>query len=180
MLDVVFEFPDIFDAYKRQLQDTPRAVEAFLNGTMRNYLEQQKAQRLQKVPGPVARPIQWTPAQQQNKPPNVRYSGQSYYSKQKAAYFATNGFGRGIPTQRTGAIVSDWQVVIDLAGASIGYLNINPAAKFVIGTFQQKFHANTGWQREDLEALVILTDPAIDDMLLEGWLSIVDIEKSLI
>lgn len=164
MLDVVFEFPDIFEAYSQQLEQSPQAVNVFLNGTMRGYLEERKQAELGFIPSPHTFAIgefPWTTP------------------KQQRAFFASNGFGAGIPTSRTDSIANSWQVVVDLGEGSIGYVNTSPASRFVLGEFQQRFHAITGWKREDLIALEILVDPAIDDILIEGWVSIVDIGKSL-
>lgn len=74
--------------------------------------------------------------------------------RQMRAFFATRGFGRGIPTKRTGAINEGWRSVsetISGLGTSITYWNIVPYTKFVVGTFvsiapMQRFHRNTGWQ----------------------------------
>jgi hypothetical protein len=49
---------------------------------------------LGKIPGPVKYPIRWTS------------------ERQRRAFFATNGFGRGIPTKRTGD-VARWGVFVD-------------------------------------------------------------------
>ncbi len=179
MIDVTFEFPDTFEAYRRQLEETPQAVDVFLSGTMRGYLEDEKAAKLGKVPGAVSRPIIWTPAFTQDKAANVRLPGIAYYSKQKAAYFATDGFGGGIPSQRTGAIADSWEVVVNLEESRIGFDNLHPAALHVIGRRRQRFHENTGWQREDEIALEILISPDIENVLIDGWISIVDIGNSL-
>jgi len=93
--------------------------------------------KLTEVPGPVKRPIQWTS------------------EKQRRAFFATKGFGGGIPTVRTGAIPQAWDVIfVEEAGAfRILITNPNKAAKFLYGgtslrsnpKFQQQMHKNTGW-----------------------------------
>jgi hypothetical protein len=73
--------------------------------------------------------------------------------RQKRAYFATDGFGHGIPYQRSGKLLQAWKSFITLSGisASIGIVNTAPAAKFVYGTNsailpQQFFHFVTGWE----------------------------------
>jgi len=59
------------------------------------------------VPGkPPTYPIQWDSV------------------KQRRAFFATNGFGRGIPTKRTDRYVREWQVIKLQNGADVG----NPLA----------------------------------------------------
>jgi len=162
MLDMVFDVPEVLNLYVDQLERTPQAVRTFLDGTVRGYLDNRRLAELGQIPGAVVLPIQWTTPLQQR------------------AFFASKGFGKGIPTQRTNAIPEGWKTVISLEDLQVGYLNDHPGAEFVIGAFQQFFHARTGWKREDLLALNILTEPALDDILLEGWISIVDIQKSLI
>ena len=73
--------------------------------------------------------------------------------RQREAYFASNGFGAGIPYQRTNKLLQAWKAFITLNGAfaSIGIENTAPAAKWVYGTNtailpQQFFHFVTGWE----------------------------------
>jgi hypothetical protein len=86
--------------------------------------------------GPVVYPIQWTSRLQEIK------------------FFATNGFGKGIPYKRTGTLNRSWfsfsETVLGL-GASIIIWNSQSYAQFVVGRFtptnhMQQFHRNTGWQ----------------------------------
>jgi hypothetical protein len=51
--------------------------------------------------------------------------------KQRAAFFATDGFGRGIPTKRSGAYIRAWQVVQKENGFSL--INRKPQAKYIGG-----------------------------------------------
>ena len=91
---------------------------------------------LRRQPGPVKRPIQWTS------------------ERQRRAYFATNGFGAGIPYRRTGKLAAKW--IMEVRGKSIVIENPSRIAKYVYGSlaqdrmaalrFQQRFHGNTGWQ----------------------------------
>lgn len=96
-------------------------------------------QRLQSDPGPVKRPIEWTS------------------EKQRRAYFATDGFGAGIPYRRSGQLQQAWDIRIDQGNGTFKIVIVNPAAaaKFVYGglslrsnpRLQQQFHKNTGWER---------------------------------
>ncbi len=90
------------------------------------------------APSGVARPIQWTS------------------DKQRKAFFATNGFGNGIPYRRTGLVNRSWELLAVERGdgqVEIVLLNTAAYASFVYGTFnnndryQQGFHRNSGWQR---------------------------------
>jgi hypothetical protein len=77
--------------------------------------------------------------------------------KQRRAYFATDGFGAGIPYQRTGKLAAAWRVITERTANGFRLLIENPldAARFVYGSlaknpqaarrFQQQYHAKTGW-----------------------------------
>ena len=91
---------------------------------------------LRRQPGPVKRPIQWTS------------------ERQRRAYFATNGFGAGIPYRRKGKLAAAW--IMEVRDKSIVIENPSRIAKYVYGSlaqdrsaalrFRQRFHSNTGWQ----------------------------------
>lgn len=93
--------------------------------------------RLSAQPGPVKLSIQWTS------------------EKQRRAFFATNGFGSGIPYQRSGRLAASWQVISfeDRGAFKMFIANAAPMSKFVYGSLgrvqgktpRQQFHANTGW-----------------------------------
>lgn len=67
--------------------------------------------------------------------------------KQRRAFFATDGFGHGIPYRRTGNLARAWQFVVDVTdnGLTASVRNDAPAAPFVYGRWQQGFHADQGW-----------------------------------
>jgi hypothetical protein len=103
-------------------------------------IEQPFLADLQRIPGPVARPIEWTS------------------EKQRRAFFATNGFGRGIPTKRIGRMARAWVVRSAIQAGRFRIIAENPIpeSKFVYGFVsasslseaqkpQQRFHRNTGW-----------------------------------
>lgn len=109
--------------------------------------------RLGQEPGRVKYPVQWTS------------------EKQRRAYFASDGFGNGIPYQRTGRLSQAWNVLlIEEPGTfKISIVNTAPQSKFVYGglgansnpAFRQRMHINTGW----LEARPIV------DVYLEGMMN---------
>lgn len=84
-------------------------------------------------PGPVHYPIRWKSR------------------KQQRAYFATDGFGQGIPYRRTGGLVQAWDAkfVLDAEGGAFVIENTSPIADYVIGGDQMPYHADTGWIRAD-------------------------------
>lgn len=95
---------------------------------------------LGRYPGAVKYPIQWTS------------------EKQRRAFFATDGFGSGIPYKRTNNLAKSWDVTTSTVNREvfITISNDNEAVKFVVGSlardatvaqrFKQQFHTNTGWQ----------------------------------
>lgn len=106
------------------------------------------------IPGPAKKPIQWTS------------------EKQRKAFFATDGFGHGIPYRRTGRLAASWEVLTQVrdTGLTISIVNDNPAAPFVYGGFKQIFHTNTGWPdaRPIIDNIAAATRPAVvsDQLLL--------------
>lgn len=89
------------------------------------------------TPGPVQYPMEWTS------------------EKQRKAFFATDGFGAGIPTPRTGKLQESWYTRLEVRRGSLALTlaNSRPEAPFVFGDLipgrrkdpMQQFHKNTGW-----------------------------------
>lgn len=89
--------------------------------------------------------------------------------KQRRAYFATDGFGNGIPYRRKGNASKGWRLfgVKTASGAQIIVRNEWDVAKYIYGQFttqspQQRFHDITGWtaaktQREQILDILITT-----------------------
>lgn len=132
----------------RRIQASLREIERYLAGLPKAYQQAVKGRVfavqtlnvLRTIPGTPRYPIRWTS------------------KKQRRAFFATNGFGRGIPTQRKGTIAEDWEVIFvpSQDGGLLVLTNPHPEAKFVQGPqpFGQGFHRDTGWvQVDDIEEL---------------------------
>jgi hypothetical protein len=84
-------------------------------------------------PGPVRYPFQWSS------------------DKQRRAYFATNGFGHGIPYNRSNNLKNSGEYKVDKSRSSlyVFYQNTAPYAKWVIGQLLQIVgHKATGWKSE--------------------------------
>ena len=156
--DIAVDAP-ILDAYDALAQTAPRTLRAFLGGTMTNHLERQVQTRLAIEPRPVVYPIEWTS------------------ERQRRAFFATDGFGHGIPYKRTGGLKESWTVEFDTANLIIAIGNKSPAAQFVVGERQQQFHKTTGW----LDAQPVILDIVIEaiDLLADGWFSIMELKPLL-
>lgn len=129
------------DALNETLDSFSTLVEQAMNATVEEYREPIK-QQLGQMPGPVKKPVEWT----------VRPDGER---RQQKAFFASNGFGKGIGAPRTGALAAAWEVtsIVENGNAVIVIRNPSDAAKFVYGglgkysnpKFKQQFHKNTGW-----------------------------------
>ena len=116
-----------------------RAIQSAAANVAHNFSAQEMSDALSPVPGAVKYPIDWTS------------------EKQRRAFFATNGFGKGIPTKRTGKLGKSWTMTSEdinegtHGGAEILISNSAAFAKYVIGAPpgtkpMQGFHLNTGWQ----------------------------------
>lgn len=167
--------PDIMMAYADLLDDAPKTIDAFVGKTIVKQVEDEVS-RVDQYPGPVVRPIEWanpipTPS---GKRSNILGG---LWSRQKAAYFASNGFGAGIPYQRKGTFWNPVTVDWNADDGTLTVIHNNPIAKFVVGMFQQPFHRNTGWPKVEDEYLEIVI--RAQDNLIDGYFSIVDV-KSLI
>jgi hypothetical protein len=89
--------------------------------------------------------------------PNRRFWTQEDWAsrKQQIAFHATNGFGGGIPHQRSGRLPAGWQVDAQVTGTTISaeVKNTEPGAPYVYGSlskanpgkYQARGHIKTGW-----------------------------------
>lgn len=85
-------------------------------------------------PGPPVYPLRW----------------QS--DRQRRAFFASGGFGRGIPTGRSGDLLAAWSVTLarlERDTVELSLSNPAPAVEFVQGKWAQQFHLDTGWVQID-------------------------------
>lgn len=126
--DIAFDL-DILDRVRALAAQLPDEVERMVKRDIRPFVSQEVDKRLRRNPGKVHYPIQWTS------------------EKQRRAFFATDGFGHGIPYKRTGGLVKSWHVRGDYRQGfgGISVFNDNPAAEYVQGRRQQFFHTKTGW-----------------------------------
>lgn len=120
----------------QQIQRNLKTIAKSFHRSMRGKVFAGRVVRaLQTKPGPPRYPIRWTS------------------KRQRRAFFATNGFGRGIPTRRTGAIAAGWKAefIATEDGGILAISNPREEAKFVQGPqpFGQGFHRDTGWAQID-------------------------------
>jgi hypothetical protein len=134
-----------------------RAPVLFRARIERNVLPQVKdlADRMLVEPGPVVCPIEWTSERQR------RYV-LGYVLERDAE-------GHIIPYQRTHELIEGWEVVLQLAGDSFAVALTNPFSYtvFVMGKWQQRFHANTGWASA-LDAAQVMSLET-NDLLITAW-----------
>lgn len=85
--------------------------------------------KLSREPGPPIYPIRWASL------------------RQRRAYFATRGFGRGIPSRRSGALLRNWSADFfgDSEGGVVTLSNPVPWMRYVQGDRPQPFHLDTGY-----------------------------------
>ncbi len=129
---------------------TARDVNAVLDKTLR---------LLRTPPGPVRSPLRWTS------------------ERQRRAFFASEGFGRGIPTRRSGTLTRGWRAFLTYAPgqlAEAGFENDVPYRQWVTGDDQQLMHSITGWVPDTLrfeEAQAELAD-RVETSLIKGWYAV--------
>lgn len=145
---------DIFEAIQEQAQKLPALVRRGLPRVTRP-IDNRMLAELSAEPGPPRYPIRWKS------------------TKQRRAFFATNGFGRGIPTKRSGALSSSWKVrtVFSADGGEIIARNDTPYARYVQGDDAQPFHIDR-WPQA--APIVVKYLPIYEDALIEFWYTISD------
>jgi hypothetical protein len=113
---------------------------------------------MRKVPARPSYPIQWASV------------------KQRKAFFASNGFDRGIPTVRTGEYAKAWNVVFQGFGRNDGGViqleNDRPEARYIGGGDAQPFHIDRWPQAVDV---VVKYEEALYTTLVDSWFAVLDI-----
>lgn len=94
--------------------------------------------------------------------------------KQRIAYFASDGFGGGIPSTRTNKLLDSYDVkVIDTPnGGVLSITNSDPKARFVVGDDAQRMHIDTGY----VQMAKVASDATVEaeTILRETWFTVVD------
>ncbi len=150
----------LVEAYAQLLEKAPDVTNTLVNRTVNDRRDGLLA-AFRKEPDGVSYPIQWKSA------------------KQRKAYFATRGFGHGIPYQRTHALVNAWRLIVVYEAnrlTSIAIENDDPKRRYVTGQDQQPFHRITGWyQDQDLidKTQAQLADEVETD-LIKGFYAVED------
>ena len=146
---------DVLDAMQRRVVAAPALVE----GAYRRQVVRVRPKLLSKLrayPGAPKYPLRWKSA------------------RQRRAFFATNGFGGGIPYQRTGKLGAGWNIdITPLAeGGQVVLSNTQSYMPFVQGDSTQPFHLDTGWPQ--MGPIVAEIRQELDDRLVETWFTLTD------
>ena len=141
---------DVLDAIREAAQDAPRRMNKAYKRKIKR-LRQQLLDELREYPGPVKRPFRWKS------------------ERQRRAYFATDGFGWGIPYVRTDALKASWTTHIrdQKDGAVFEVENKAQYAQYVVGDFAQPGHIHTGWA--SAAVLVARYREEASDILFDTW-----------
>lgn len=141
---------DVLDAIAEAAQDAPRRMNKAYKAKVKR-LRQRILDDLREYPGPVKYPFRWKS------------------ERQRRAYFATDGFGWGIPTVRTNALKDSWTTRIrdQQNGAIFEVENKAPYARFVVGDDQQPGHLATGWN--SAAQIVARYRALATDELIDTW-----------
>lgn len=123
---------DLMDQYNERIGNSNLLLVAYTRNTRRLLTRWKAALKVEPAGAPNYYPIKWQTA------------------KQRRAFFATNGFGGGIPHQRTHALSQGWQGSVDSAeiGGTLRVYNDSLTAGYVYGDFdnprQRMFDASFG------------------------------------
>lgn len=117
--------------------------------------------------------LQHYPARKQHGADNP-YIWQS--ERQRRAFFATNGFGAGIPSKRTDNLRFGWKAQSWGDKTKIHVINDQPYARFVMGDALQRGHKADGWRtyqeviKTNTAAMLRAIDQALHRYLKsKGW-----------
>jgi hypothetical protein len=114
-----------------------RTSERFQNAMKgeRGFASNRALRALRTVPGPPIHPIRWTS------------------ERQRRAFFASKGFGRGIPARRGSPpdVTAGWrgEFIPTQDGGILALVNDSEHVDFVQGFRAQGFHRDTGWVQLD-------------------------------
>jgi hypothetical protein len=160
--NVAFDM-DILDEVREAVKVMPERMDRAIRRDIRPFVSQEVDKTLRQEP-PVRRwpgdyPIEWTS------------------ERQRRAYFATDGFGAGIPYQRTHEFMHGWHVRADYSPSGFGEIAITHDSDkevFITGRRQQRFHAITGWPSSG-DVLQVISLEANDRLEMVWWQVINDV-----
>lgn len=145
--------PNFLAGFRDLSTRAKRQVRVELQTAVKPALQKQADKTFGTDPGPVKKPIDWTTV------------------KQRAAFFASNGFGNGIPYTRSDALRTSWIVEVSshVQRDLIRLYNPKSYAKYVYPSLnQQRFHAATGWGK-DFDKYVRDFEQTADVQTASAW-----------
>lgn len=146
---------DVLIALKEAIKQSPSIVNtAFERALSRKRIKQNMLDDIRNAPEKPKYPIRWKT------------------ERQRRAFFATDGFGKGIPYQRTGGLQRSWRVTTRTTTAA-GVLALETDVKsaiYVQGDYAQPFHLDSGWPQ--VSDVVAKYDPILTDTLIDVWYSV--------
>jgi hypothetical protein len=113
----------------KEVQATPEQFRREVRNELRNGIGPEIILDLrQRMPQKSKQPIVWTSPEQQK------------------AFHATNGFGQGIPTVRSGQLENSFEARMrgNQYESVLEIVSTDPDAVYVIGKWRQRFHRNSG------------------------------------
>lgn len=143
----------IFDSVRDLPRRSRQQFQRELQTVVKPNLQTEVKDLIGREPGPVVHPFQFST------------------DKSRRAYFATRGFGKGIPYQRTHDLVNSWFVDLQLGTGTIVIFNAKRYGKYVYGSptqLQVPGHLKTGWGRDFPAALQLITEYGIEQ-ILDAW-----------
>jgi hypothetical protein len=109
------------------------------------------------------------------RPPKWRGKRRWKSERQRRAFFATDGFGGGIPYRPTGKLEAGWDVEYTNRDPYSGeFTVVNPVAyaQFVQVDFAQPMHLDSGWPQ--LAPLVAQVREDIQEVAIQTWFTVSD------
>ena len=153
---------DVMDALQDALREAPRTTNTIMNRSVLPEFTERARRELTPYPSAVKHPIRWKS------------------ERQRKAYFASDGFGGGIPSVRTGYLGQSWDIantelesggIITIENTATTRTGDN-LAQYVVGEHQQPFHEDTGWPNAE-DKLIVLQEQ-LTDVAIDVYFSIVD------
>lgn len=151
------------DQIRAAAEALPEVMARYARRDLRPFVSQAVDRTLRREPGPVVYPFQF------HEDPQVD-------AKMRRAYFATDGFGHGIPYRRTRRYVHSWHVRADYTDtlSGITLTSDSPVSEFVGGRRQLPGHRRTGWPNaiEVIQVISLEVNDRIEvglPLVLNSW-----------
>lgn len=111
-------------------------------------------------------------------PGKVQYPFEFGTDKSRRAFFATNGFGRGLPTPRSNQLPTSWVVEFSsqFIADALRIYNNKSYAQFVYGSPLQRQipgHRRTGWQLYNDPAKIKAILDTAKTAITQSWVKVV-------